>query len=72
MGRPSLFRDKKGGRRVQGIITRRGAELFEKHAQHLAAVTARRRDVISDADVIEYLSRGESDTLAYIARGARA
>lgn len=65
-GRASLFRGKKGGRRIQGIVTRRGGELFEMRRRWLASLTNRKQREVSDADVIEYLARGEKETLKYL------
>lgn len=66
MGRPSIFRDKKGGRYVQGIITKAGGRLFSAHRKRLAEIANRAPAKVSDADVIEYLARGESNSVAYI------
>jgi len=68
MGRPSLFRDKRGGSRIQGVITKIGAERFELHRARLATIAKRDQKLISDADVIEYLARGEVATRDYLAR----
>ena len=57
-GRASLFRGKKGGARVQGVITRDGARAFERRRRDLATLVRRKAADISDADVIEYLARG--------------
>lgn len=65
MGRPCVFRDKDGGDRVQGFITKTGAEKFERARRQLAELAIWVR-APSDADVIEYLARGEENTRAYI------
>jgi len=68
MGRPSLFRDKQGGTRIQGILTKAGARKFEEHRARLAVIASRPRKLISHADVIEYLAIGEQATRDYLAR----
>lgn len=68
MGRPSLFRDKKGGRRIQALITRRACERFEEHRIDLATLARRPRAKISDADVVEYLVIGKVAMREHLAR----
>jgi hypothetical protein len=69
-GRHSIFRGKDGGIRVQGIITRAGGHRFEVAARRLERlyrdVVGAKPATISDADVIEYLARGDDDTRAYL------
>lgn len=71
MGRPSIFRDKVGGQRVQAIISKAGAKRFEKARKRLAKLAKWQPAQISDADVVEFLARGEADTLAYM-KGAQS
>lgn len=66
MGRPSIFRDKVGGQRVQAIISKTGAKRFERARKRLARLAKWKPAQISDADVVEYLARGEADTVAYM------
>jgi hypothetical protein len=70
-GRASIFRGKADGMRVQGILTKRGGEAFERERRNLERlhrqVTKRTPTVVSDADVIEYLALGEAATVAYLA-----
>jgi hypothetical protein len=66
-GRASVFRNKKGGDRVQGTLTRRGSQRFAQARGALALMTERPVTTISDADVIEYLARGAKNTRAYLA-----
>jgi hypothetical protein len=68
-GRPSVFRDKDGGYRFGGDLTKHGAERFETHRRRLAQLAPHVKNP-SDADVIEYLARGEENTVAYIAAHA--
>lgn len=65
MGRPSVFQPKNGAR-VQGVLTRTGAERFESARRKLGQLAPHVK-IVSDADVIEYLARGEEITKAYIA-----
>jgi hypothetical protein len=61
-GRESLFRGKTGGDRVQGVLTPIGSGRFESARVRLARIAGREPERVSDADVIEYLARGEEDT----------
>jgi hypothetical protein len=60
-GRASLFRDKKGGKRVQGLLTKPGGVAFERQRARIADLTGHASP--SDADVIEWLARGEKDAV---------
>jgi len=70
MGRASIFRNKKGGDRVNGVLTARGSVRFELHRRQLARLVALDPEQVSDADVIEYMVRGEKETRAYLAEKA--
>ena len=61
-GRASVFRDKRGGDRVQGNLTREGKAAFLEARRRLAKLSKRKLSAVSDADVIEYLARGEEET----------
>jgi len=69
-GRPCIFRDKAGGTKKQGVITPAGTIRFEAARRRLAKLAGREVEQISDADTIEYLARGETETKAYIAKHA--
>jgi hypothetical protein len=69
-GNVSIFKDKAGGDRVQGNITPVGSRRFEQARARLGKLAGREKEQVSDADVIEYLARGERDTIAYIAKRA--
>ena len=65
-----MFRGKIIGRaRVQGELTPEGGKRFEQARARLAKLADRPVERTSDADVIEYLARGEAETLAYLERG---
>jgi len=70
MGRASIFRGKEHGQRVQAIITKVGGQKFEAARKALRAlcegVTGSAPSVISDADVVEYLARGDVNTRKYL------
>ena len=65
-GRKSIFRDKEGGGRVQGDLTLVGLLCFERARVRLARIAVRKVPQVSDADVIEYLARGEQKTRDYV------
>jgi hypothetical protein len=69
-GRQSIFRDKIGGDRVQGVITPAGSRRFEIARSKLAKLAGREVEQVSDADVIEFLARGEANTREYLAGSA--
>ena len=63
-GRASVFRGKRT--RVQGLLTPAGAQQFERARRRLATLAGRAADDLSDADVIEFLARGEAKTRTYL------
>ena len=65
-GRDSIFRDKAGGDRYQGIVTKTGAQRFEAARSRLAKLANRDPERVSDADTIEYLARGDAETVVYL------
>lgn len=66
IGHPSIFRNKKQGRRYQGIVTKVGSQKFEAARSRLGELAQRPVKWVSDADVFEFLARGEADTIEYI------
>jgi hypothetical protein len=62
-GRTSIFRDKAGGDRVQGNITAAGSVRFEQARRRLAKLAGCEYEDVSDADTIEFLARGEGETI---------
>jgi len=67
MGRPSVFRDKQGGARVQGMLTKQGIVAFNLRRKELAKLMSREAKQITEADVIEWLARGDANTRDYLA-----
>jgi hypothetical protein len=71
-GRASIFRDKEGGTRVQGLLTAEGFVCFGERREELRRLTAevvgKDPGQVSDADVIEYLARGVHATTAALLR----
>jgi len=61
-GRESLFRGKRGGDRVQGVLTPVGSRRFEAARARLGRLAGKESERVSDADVIEFLARGEEET----------
>jgi len=61
-GFPSIFRNKKGGTRYQGVLTKPGSARFEDARNSLAKLASRPVKRITDADVMEFLARGETET----------
>jgi hypothetical protein len=70
MGRWSIFRDKTHGKRVQGVLTKDGGHEFEMNRARLTLlyreILNRQPATVSDADVIEFLARGEDKTRRYL------
>lgn len=67
----SIFRGKRGGDRLQGVITPIGSKRFEEARRKLAKLAAREPEEVSDADTIEFLARGEANTRDYLAGVAK-
>jgi hypothetical protein len=65
-GPQPIFRDKRNGYRVQGMLTAKGGEYFEEAREALSKLAGKQKSKTSDADVIEYLARGVENTLDYI------
>jgi len=65
-GRPSIFRDKEDGVRVQAVISKASGRLFEASRKRLAELAGREIEHTSQADVIEFLLRGEKATKDYL------
>ncbi len=65
-GRVSLFGAKNvragGGRRVQGYLSKVAAEYFDDAAAVLAQLAKVEKADLSDADIIEFLARGKTNT----------
>lgn len=74
-GRPAIFRPKRKGRLIQGMLTDRGQSEFEAARKRLAKladlyrVEGRRWKAadVSDADAIDYLARGHVATVHHLA-----
>lgn len=69
-GRFTMFPGTRGGKRVQGVITRDAGTEFERARKALAwiykEVTGRKAPSVSDANVIESLVRGKMGTRNYL------
>ena len=75
IGRPTVFKGKEHFTRVQGIMTAVGRAAFDRQRKRLQflylQLTGQKIDPVSDGDLIEYLSRGEKATVAYIKENMR-
>lgn len=66
-GRPSIFKGKEHGDRVQGYISQAGSKQFELARRRLGVLAQWDVKNVSDADTIEYLARGDEETRKYLA-----
>lgn len=70
-GRPSLFRNKVPDKLRKARLSQEAHDLFEKHRRKVAQISAEILGYpialadVSDADVIEYLCRGMTGSMAY-------
>jgi hypothetical protein len=74
LGRASMFGDLRGGRRLQGIISKQAAKEFEKVRKNLglmASAAIEWSGPVSDAAVIEFLTRGVTGTINYWKKGKK-
>lgn len=65
MARPAIF-DLPKEVRIQGVISKPGSVKFEQARKRLAKLVGWAPERVSDADTIEFLARGEKDTLKYL------
>lgn len=65
MGRPTIFVGRKAYR-FQGVLTPAGAAKFEAARARLADLAGLEAAKASDGNTVEYLARGEKDTIAYL------
>jgi hypothetical protein len=72
MGRRTIFGESRGPKNakntIQGVITNTGATQFERARGRLATLVGWAIENVSDADTIEYLSRGHKASAEYIAK----
>jgi hypothetical protein len=64
MGRRAIF-DLPKSQRYQGVISKPASRAFERARKRLKQI-AKWKGTVSDADVIEYLARGEAWTIMYL------
>jgi len=64
--RQGIFLDKSDGARLQGIVSKEGAEAFEKARGRLAKLVKWSVKSVSDGDTFEYLARGHNATVKYL------
>lgn len=70
MARLAIFKEPKTVR-LQGVISKPGGVKFEAARKRLGKL-AKWKGPVSDADTIEYLARGEYETVKYLAQKAKA
>lgn len=63
-GRVSIF--EKDGRKYQGIVSAAAGVKFEAARKRLAELAGWADRTVSDADTLEFLARGEADTIKYL------
>jgi hypothetical protein len=68
-GRLSIF--PKDGPKVQGFLSTEGARLFERARHELTILAGWQGRTVSDADTIEFLARGQQNTLTYLQRRSK-
>ncbi len=67
MARLAIFQRKVGGLKVNVYVSRLGAEGFEAARARLATLAKWPVESVGNADVVEFLSRGEKATKAHLA-----
>ena len=71
-GRPSIFGPKNvragGCRLVKGYLGKGASKRFSEAASRLSKLSGQAAATLSDADVIEYLVRGDDDTKVRLKR----
>jgi hypothetical protein len=65
-GNRSIFGDKSGGDRIQGILTKVGTRQFEVARARLAFLSQRKTSQVSQGDTAEFLARGEAATIKFL------
>ncbi len=65
-GRRCIFKKRSDGRRIQAVLSEVGEAAFETARTRLAVLAKRNVKLVSDADTVEFLARGESSTKAYL------
>ncbi len=69
IGRASIFTNPDGRPkvdRVNGVITAAGSVRFELHRKQLGKLVGLDPEQVSDADVVEYMARGEAESRKYL------
>ncbi len=68
MARLAIFPRKVGGLKVNVYISQLGADGFEAARSRLATLVKWPGESVGNADVVEFLSRGEKNTKAHLAK----
>lgn len=65
-GRPTIFTPKDGEPVRAQALTITGSKRFEAARRRLAKLAGWEPEQVSDADTVEFMARGETDTLKYL------
>lgn len=65
-GRPTIFTPKTGAPVRAQALTIAGSKRFEAHRRRLAKLAGWEVEAVSDADTVEFMARGEQDTIDYL------
>jgi hypothetical protein len=68
-GRPTIF-GTRDGEPVRGRLTKHGTARLFAARRRLAHLSGWEADAIGDADVVEFIFRGETDTIRFLAAKA--
>lgn len=74
MARDSMFGSLRGGKRLQGVISKQAGKQFEKVRRNLALMAKAAIDwsgPVSDAAVIEFMTRGVTGTIKHWKKGKK-
>lgn len=65
-GRPAIFTPKDGEPVRAQALTIAGSKKFEAHRRRLAKLAGLETTQVSDADTVEFMARGERETVKYL------
>lgn len=65
-GHPAIFRGKDRTKPLRAFLTEIGKAKIEEARKRLAKLAKWKVSDVSNGDVVEYLARGEQETIAYL------
>ena len=65
-GRPAIFRGKDRTKPVKAYMTAHGKNKVNDARKRLAKIVGWKAADVKDGDVVEFLARGEEDTIKYL------